>query len=121
MRRFAFGYLFLAIVALCLSAYCFVQVPLYKSSTEVTLEAIEHHYIDRGRFTAQELADLDWFLHKIKSNSRADKLVRERVRQAGMNGFWAFTLFCGLMGFSMLDTLRKQAEEIAAADGGTPP
>lgn len=121
MRRFAFGYLFLAVVALCLSAYCFVQVPLYKSSTEVTLEAIEHHYIDRGRFTAQELADLDWFLHKIKSNSRADKLVHERLQQAGMNGFWAFTLFCGLMGFSMLDALRKQAARLSTAGGGSTP
>ncbi len=120
MRRFAFGPLFLAVVALCLSAYCFVQVPIYKSSTEVNLEVIEQNYIDRGRFTPKELADLDEFLHLIRSNSRADKAARERLRQAGMNGFWAFTLFCGLMGFSMLDALRKQAEEIAAAGDGTP-
>lgn len=121
MRRFAFGNLFLAVVALCLSAFCFVQVPIYKSSTEVNLEVIEHHYIDRGRFSPKELADLDEFLHLIRSNSRADKAARERLRQAGMYGFWAFTLFCGLMGFSMLDALRKQPARLPAAGGGSTP
>ena len=47
--------------------------------------------------------------------------MRERLRQAGMNGFWAFTLFCGLMGFSMLDALRKQAARLSAAGGGSTP
>lgn len=121
MRRFAFGYLFLAVVALCLSAYCFVQVPFDKLSTEVALEGIEREYIDRGRFDAQQLEDLDRRLRWIRGNSSAYKLARERLWQAGVYGFWAFTLFCGLMGFSMPDALRKQPARLSAAGGGSTP
>jgi hypothetical protein len=118
VRRFAVAYFFLAVAALCLSAYCFVQVPFDKLSTEVALEAIERNYIDRGSFNAQELKELDWNLRRIRGNSSAYKLARKHLWQAGVYGFGAFGLFSGLMGFSMLGALRKRAADLSAAGGG---
>lgn len=121
MRRFAVAYFFLAAVALCLSGYCFVQVPFDKLSTEVALETIERGYIDRENFHGQDLKDLDWNLRRIRGNSSAYKLAHQRLWRAGVYGFGALGLFSGLMGFTMLGALRKRAAHLSAAGDGSAP
>ncbi|WP_124515632.1 hypothetical protein [Acidovorax sp. FJL06] len=106
MRKFVVAHFILSVAALCLCAYCFLQIPFDKISTESAIGEIERTFVVRMSFDAKQLEHFDWLAKWIRMNAAAFKSAHSNLWQAGVYGFGAFGLLSAALGVSMRRTLR---------------
>jgi hypothetical protein len=86
MKRPAYLALAMALVAVALAAFCFLQLVVRKTSTENALVTVTS-FIQRGNLSATDSARLNDALTTIRWNDRAALQTRFNLWVAGCLGF----------------------------------
>lgn len=78
----------LALLALFLAAYCFVQIPLIKDPTAAVIAVLEGQFpADRSRLSQTEAERLDAHWRVLRFNSQALNTAHTNLWRAGVLGF----------------------------------
>jgi len=78
----------LGLSALCLSAYCFAQIPLIKHPTAPVIADLEERFLsDRSRLSPPEVERLDAHLRVLRFNVQALGKTHANLWRAGVLGF----------------------------------
>ena len=112
MLRPFFLSLFTAVLALLLAAFCFLQVPVHKESTEQSLSIIEKQFINRSGLSSEQAARLDHAFANLRWNDQTLKVARSNLWLCGVFGFSA------LAAMNFVLALLLNARIRAAADRG---
>lgn len=87
MRLFLVS-LSLALLALSLAAYCFVQIPLIKDPTAAVISNLEDQFLfDRSQLSQPEAERLDAHLRVLRFNTQALNTAHTNLWCAGVLGF----------------------------------
>jgi hypothetical protein len=78
----------LALLALCLAAYCFVQIPLIKHPAGAVISDLEERFLpDRSKLSPLEAERLDAHLRALRFNTQALGNAHFNLWRAGVLGF----------------------------------
>ena len=78
----------LALLALSLAAYCFVQIPLIKDPTAAVISNLENQFLaNRSQLSKPEAERLDAHLRVLRFNTQALNTAHTNLWLAGVLGF----------------------------------
>lgn len=78
----------LALLALSLATYCFVQIPLIKHPTAAVISDLEDRFLaDRSQLSQSEAERLDAHLRVLRFNTKALHTAHTNLWSAGVLGF----------------------------------
>ena len=87
MRLFLVS-LSLALLALSLAAYCFVQIPLIKDPTAAVISDLEDQFLaNRSQLSQPDAERLDAHLRVVRFNTQALSTAHTNLWLAGVLGF----------------------------------
>ncbi|WCM94781.1 hypothetical protein M5C99_08770 [Acidovorax sp. NCPPB 2350] len=108
MKRYLhFFAFFLAAVSLCLCAFCLINIPINKVSTQIALGLVDG-YIKREDFDKKELELLDFHRKWILMNDQSYASAHRNLWYTGIYGFGGLALLNGLLGVMMLRSERRR-------------
>ena len=87
MRAFIYLAACNGVLALLLSAFCFINFPFQKVSTETSVASLETDVIDRSRLSAEQIKILNWNLSWIRMNEISWRRAHGATWNAGVFGF----------------------------------
>ena len=111
MLRMFFLSLFIAVLALLLAAFCFLQVPVHKESTEQSLSIIDRQVTHRPGLSSEQAAHLDHAFANLRWNDQTLKVARSNLWLCGVFGFSVLAVLNFLMAIFLNARSRTEANQ----------